>query len=72
MKNSKRYVGFTSKKPEERLKEHNKGDNAWTSQNRPLELIYSEIYETKTKAIKRERFLKTGKGREFLDQVLSK
>ena len=71
LKNSKRYVGYTSKIPTERLKGHNKGDNTWTKQNRPFKLIYSEVYTTKTEAIKRERFLKSGQGRKFLDNVLS-
>ena len=72
LRNNKRYVGYTSKTPETRLKEHNKGDNVWTGQNRPFELIHSESYETKTEAIKREKFLKTGNGRKLLDSLLNK
>ena len=52
------------------MKEHNKGDNTWTSQNGPFELVHSEKFESKTDAIKRERFLKSGKGREYLDTVV--
>ncbi|MDD4013728.1 MAG: GIY-YIG nuclease family protein [Candidatus Omnitrophica bacterium] len=70
LRNGKRYVGYTSKTPEERLKEHNKGDNSWTSQNGPLVLVYSEKVDNKTDAIKREKFLKSGKGREFLDSII--
>jgi len=70
LRNNKRYVGYTSKMPEERLKGHNKGDNTWTGQNRPFTLVYSEKYIIKTKAIKREKFLKSGKGREFLDKLI--
>ena len=32
----------------------------------PWELIYWEEFKTRTEAIKREHFLKSGKGREFL------
>ncbi|MDD5173133.1 MAG: GIY-YIG nuclease family protein [Patescibacteria group bacterium] len=67
LKNSKRYVGYTSKDPEIRLKEHNKGCNKWTKQNKPLILIYKELFETKKEAMKREKFLKTGQGRKWLD-----
>ena len=69
LRNNKRYVGYTSKTPKERVGEHNKGDNAWTSQNRPFELIYSEEYSSKVEALKREKFLKSGQGRKFLDNL---
>lgn len=68
-RNAKRYVGFTSKHPEERLIEHNNGANKFTSRNGPFKLIYSEKIETKTEAIRRENFLKSGQGRKFLDSI---
>ena len=70
LKNGKRYVGYTSKEPETRLMEHNKGCNSWTKQNGPFELIYQEAYLTKTEAITREKFLKSGQGRKWLDESL--
>ena len=70
LRNNKRYVGYTSKMPEERLKGHNKGDNTWTSQNKPFKLIFSEKYNTKIEAIKREKFLKSGRGRALLDKII--
>jgi putative endonuclease len=69
LRNDKRYVGYTSKTVEVRLKEHNSGSNKFTSQNGPFTLIYTEDYETKTDAIRREKFLKSGKGRKFLDSL---
>ena len=71
LKNSKNYTGFTSKRPLERLGEHNKGVNAFTRYNGPFELIYSEEYNDKDFARKRERFLKTGHGRSFLKKKLN-
>ena len=68
-RNGKRYVGYTSKTPKERLREHNKGDNIWTRQNRPFVLKYSELYSVKTEAIRREHYLKSGQGRKFLDTI---
>ena len=70
-KNAKRYVGYTGKTVEERLKEHNAGTNQFTRQNGPFELLYSEDYEDKAFASKRERFLKSGHGRSFLNRRLS-
>ena len=69
LRNGKRYTGYTSKSPEERLKEHNKSGNLWTSQNKPFKLLYTESYENKTEAIKREIFLKSGQGRKYLDTI---
>ncbi|MCD4762161.1 GIY-YIG nuclease family protein [bacterium] len=68
LKNNKRYVGHTSKDAFTRLKEHNRGCNKWTKQNGPFEIIYTEKYNTKTEAIKREHFLKSGQGRKWLDE----
>jgi putative endonuclease len=70
LKNNKRYTGVTSKTPEERLKEHNSGSNDFTRQNGPFELIYSEGHNNKAFARKRERFLKSGNGRSFLNRKL--
>src|SRR3989338_7517975 len=69
-KNSKKYVGFTEKHPTQRLKEHNQGSNGFTRQNRPFKLIYFEEHKEKAFALKRERFFKTGHGREYLKQVI--
>ena len=70
IKNGKRYTGFTSKTPEERLKEHNQGTTNWTSKNRPFKLIYSEKFNSKNIARKREQYLKSSKGREFINKLI--
>ena len=72
LKNRKRYIGSTRLTPETRLQQHHSGSNRWTKQNSPFELIYSEKFLTYSEARKRENFLKSGVGRKFLDQVLSK
>ena len=68
-RNGKRYVGCTSKLAAERLKEHNDGTNKFTRHNRPFRLLYQEWYRDKKVAFKRERFLKSGQGRRFLDSI---
>ncbi|MFA5888771.1 MAG: GIY-YIG nuclease family protein [Candidatus Paceibacterota bacterium] len=69
LRNKKGYIGYTGKTAVERLTEHNNGSNKFTSQNGPYKLIYTESYALKVEAIKRERFLKSGKGREFLNNI---
>jgi putative endonuclease len=56
---------------ERRFKEHQNGNVKSTRQRRPLELIYKEIFTTKKEAETREKFFKTGKGREYLKEVLN-
>jgi putative endonuclease len=66
LKNRKHYVGFTEKTIEERLAQHKSGSTQWTRQNGPFELVYQEEFQDKFAAQRRERFLKSGHGREFL------
>jgi putative endonuclease len=68
-KEGKLYKGYSSDL-ERRLKGHASGKNTWTRVNGPWKLVYREEFATKKEAIKRERFLKTGKGREFLKKLL--
>ena len=70
----KTYTGQTSNL-EERIKRHNsdygkgrytrKHDGSWY-------LIYSEKYETRSKAMKRESFFKSGKGRKWIQNNIIK
>jgi putative endonuclease len=52
------------------LKEHNSGKNPSTKGFAPYELKYTETFENLDEALKREKFLKTGVGREFLDGII--
>ncbi|PIP50495.1 MAG: endonuclease [Candidatus Brennerbacteria bacterium CG11_big_fil_rev_8_21_14_0_20_43_10] len=65
------YIG-SSENPEKRLnKEHNMGKVRYTKGRRPWILVYKERYLTRSEARKRELFLKSGKGRKFLDKILT-
>ena len=71
-KYNKTYTGFTSNLIE-RFKSHNYLDNkGFTSKFRPWEVIYVEVFYSKTEALKREKYLKTGVGREFVKNIISK
>ncbi|OGE86516.1 MAG: hypothetical protein A3J48_00135 [Candidatus Doudnabacteria bacterium RIFCSPHIGHO2_02_FULL_46_11] len=69
-KNGKRYIGASSKTGVERVVEHNSGTNKFTRHNRPWTLIYEETFATKNEALRREKFLKSGQGRKWLDDSL--
>ncbi|MEJ2545415.1 MAG: GIY-YIG nuclease family protein [Calditrichaceae bacterium] len=70
LKDSRRYIGFTEDL-NRRLNEHNNGLVKSTQRRRPLKLIYFEEFEDKLDAMQREKFFKTGKGREFLNSVVT-
>ena len=70
LKNGKRYIGWTRTSVADRLRQHRSGSTLWTKQNRPFELIYVEEYADAAQARQRERYLKTGYGRELLNKLI--
>lgn len=67
---SKRYIGSTQDF-ETRLQQHNKGESQFTKGGIPWMLIYREEFADVSSARKRERFLKSGVGRKWLDELLA-
>jgi putative endonuclease len=68
LKDGKRYIGFTSDL-QRRLTEHNSEKVKSTKNRKPFELIYTETFENKSDAMKREKFFKTHQGRNYLDSI---
>ena len=69
------YIGQTINLIE-RLKQHNANDSAhlgqFTKQNMgPWKLIHSEEYKTRSEALKREKQLKSYRGREFIKNLIN-
>jgi len=66
------YKGMTDNL-ERRLVEHNNKElSFWTKRGTEWKLIYKEEFDNKTEALKREKWLKTGIGREYLKKILEK
>ena len=65
----KHYTGHTSDLGR-RLLEHDSGLCTTTRRDRDWRVVYLEEYCSRTKAIRRERWLKTGLGREFIRRKL--
>jgi putative endonuclease len=51
---------------EQRLERHNAGLTRSTRNRGPWDLVYKEEVQTRAEAVARERFFKTGAGREEL------
>ncbi|MBP9751602.1 MAG: GIY-YIG nuclease family protein [Candidatus Moranbacteria bacterium] len=68
-KNKRLYKGVTGDL-KRRLKEHNSGSVPFTKNLIPWKLIYYEVFSNKGDAIREERFLKSGKGRERIKWLL--
>ena len=64
------YVGLT-KNLQVRIREHNFGKTKSTKFYRPWVLFYSEEFDTRILARRREIQLKSGYGKEFLRKILN-
>ncbi len=63
------YVGQTNN-IEKRLERHNAGMVSSTKRYKPWILLHAEKFENRSEAMKREKYLKSGSGREFIKQLL--
>jgi putative endonuclease len=62
---NKIYIGFSSD-VEQRILSHNVlATKAYTIRFRPWKLVYTETYSIKAEALKREKELKSARGRAF-------
>ena len=63
---NKRYIGFTSDLIS-RFHSHNTfSKKGYTIRYRPWKVIYVEFFHSKKEALKHEKFLKTGVGRDWI------
>jgi len=62
---NKHYTGYTTD-TSQRIISHNELGKDWTARYRPWKIIYTKTFETKTEALKYEKWLKSGHGRNFI------
>ena len=65
IKLERNYVGF-SRNVAKRLRQHNSGKTKSTKPFLPWKILFFEEFASKEEALKREKFLKLGKGREYI------
>jgi putative endonuclease len=63
------YTGFTAD-IEQRIGQHNAGVTKSTKNRGQWKLVYTEKHDSRAAAIARERFLKSGQGREQLPALI--
>ncbi len=63
------YIGSTND-VRRRVQQHQRGENVSTAKRLPVELLYFEGHTSKEDALRREKYLKSTKGRTMLRQIL--
>jgi len=64
------YVGYTNDL-ERRLSEHNRKKGKYTDAGIPWEVVHTEIFELKTEAKEREKYIKSRKSRRYIEEIIS-
>jgi putative endonuclease len=67
-KTGRRYIG-SCKDLDDRLGRHNRGESNATKHGVPWTLIHSEQFETRSEALCKEQYFKTGRGRDELNRL---
>ena len=70
LSSDRHYVGYTTDLTQ-RLGQHHAGITKSTKNRGPWELVYKEAFPTRAEAVRRERQLKSGQGREELKRLLA-
>ena len=66
----KYYVGYTNE-IDRRIKEHNRVKGKFTDRGIPWEIVYTENFDDKNDAIKREAEIKAKKSRKYIESLIS-
>jgi putative endonuclease len=65
----RRYIG-SCQDLDDRVRRHNAGESKATKHGVPWELMFSERLATRSEALRRERYYKTGRGRDELVRLM--
>ena len=68
-KTDKYYIGYTAN-IEDRVEQHNSGSTPSTRSGIPWTLVYTETFDNKTDAIKRENEIKRKKSRKYIEYLI--
>ena len=71
LKTGRHYTG-SCQDPQARLNQHNGGVSKATRHGIPWVVVHTESHPTRSAAMRRERFLKTGTGREEVRRLVAR
>ena len=71
LKTARRYVG-SCEDLESRVYRHNAGKVNATKHGAPWVLVHAESFVTRAEAVRRERYYKTGAGRDEVDRIVAR
>jgi len=66
-----RFYTGSSSNFDTRFEQHNQDKSASTKHRGPWDVVHREDFATLAEAVRRERYLKTGKGRDELKRLLA-
>ena len=64
------YVGYTNDLPR-RLSEHNRIKGKYTDTGIPWVVVYTEAFDAKKDAMKREKYIKSTKSKKFIIELIA-
>ena len=67
---NKYYIGFTGDDLAERLRKHNTDHKGFTGKKHNWRMVYTECFEIKADAIKREKEIKNWKSRIKIEKLI--
>ncbi len=67
---NKIYIGYTSNLDDRMLSHNSLGKKGYTLKFRPWSLVYTEEFATRADAMRREKELKSAKGRKFIWELI--
>ena len=65
------YIGHTGDELQERLRKHNSNHKGFTGKVNDWKIVYTESFETKELAYKREREIKSWKSKTRIEKLIS-
>jgi putative endonuclease len=65
------YVGYTGDLIEERLRRHNSNHKGFTGGKADWVVRYTEMYNDKSFALKREKEIKSKKSRKYIESLIT-
>jgi len=67
----KYYIGHTEHTPEERLEQHLYNHSGFTGKAKDWQIVFAQLFETKSEAYAAERKVKSWKSRQAIQKLIA-